>query len=88
MPLGGLKGLFLGCWVLGSGKPLYHAKESSLVPLRLHPVQFLQKGRFMKPLLLSSIKNCNLLNLKYIVYFYTINPPHNFISKNLHINCL
>ena len=37
-------------------KSLYQARESSLVPLRLLTVHFLQKkSRFMKPLLLPSI---------------------------------
>ena len=41
-------------WPLGV-KPLYQARESSLVPDCLLTVHFLQKRRFMKPLLLSSV---------------------------------
>ena len=43
-----LKGAFMKKKTPGMGKPLYQARESSLVPLCLHPVQFLQKLRFMK----------------------------------------
>ena len=40
--------------------PLYQERESCLVPIYLHPVQFMHKRR-LKPLLLSSIANTEFI---------------------------
>ena len=55
-------------------KPLYQTRESTLVPLCLHPVQFLQKT---KPLLWFSIKRCKGLFTYYFPPLYA--PTEGFI---------
>ena len=49
-----------------AAKLLYQARESSLVPRCLHPVQSLQK-LFMKPLLLSSVETFYKFDLKEVL---------------------
>ena len=64
-------------------KPLYQARDSSLIPLCLYPVQFKCKNRrFLKPLLLSSIANAGCLFSQSI----PPTPSLNFESKYYHVN--
>ena len=57
------------------GKPLFQARESSLVPLCLHPVQFMHKTQIYEAFV-------NVQYRKYRVSFLSVHPPYSHPKFN------